>query len=224
MKDNKQTNLKKETKKHLIEAVIAYIAFCGLSFASRFVPPLFLLVVVGGIAFPLIWAKFTRSWASMGFTWRNLGYALLWGLGGGLVVVIYIFIEFGRDYTSPPLLGLQLAVGIPIWILIMSPFQEFFFRGWLQPRFQDAMGKWAGLLITSVCFAVWHFFPPFEGTPTSTLPVTSIFGFLSCFGLGMLWGYIFQRTDNIVAPWLSHTLGGIALLLTGVMSFIQYTP
>ena len=228
MKINDQTDSKRETKKPLIEAVIAYIVFCGLSFLSRFAPAMFLLVVVSGIVFPLIWAKFTKSWRSIGFTRQNLKYALLWGLGGGLVsivyVIVYLFIEFGKVYFSPPMLGLQLIFGIPIWILVLSPFQEFFFRGWLQPRFQDAMGKWTGLFVTSLCFSVWHFFPPFEGTPTSTLPVSSVLGFLSCFGLGVLWGYTFQRTDNIVAPWLSHALGGIALVVTGVMSFVRYTP
>lgn len=122
------------------------------------------------------------------------------------------------------MLGLQLAVGIPIWILITSPFQEFFFRGWLQPRFQDAIGKWTGLFVTSLCFMVWHFLPPFEGTATSVVPITSVGGILSTFGLGMLWGYLFQRTENIVAPWLAHALAGIALVLIGMMSFIQYTP
>jgi len=28
-------------------------------------------------------------------------------------------------------LGLELAVGVPLWLLVASPFQEFFFRGWL---------------------------------------------------------------------------------------------
>jgi len=64
--------------------------------------------------------------------------------------------------------------------------------------------------VASLCFSVWHFFPLFEGTPTSTLPVTSVLSFLSCFGFDALWGYIFQRTDNVVTTWLSHALGGIA--------------
>jgi len=224
MKTNNQTNSKKETKKYLIEAVIAYVVFCGLSVSSRFVPPVFFLVVVSGIAFPLVWAKLTRDWVSIGFTRRNLGQALLWGLGAGLVSIVYIVIMFGRGYSSPPMLGLQLAIGIPIWVLIMSPFQEFFFRGWLQPRFQDAMGKWIGLFVTSLCFTLWHFCPPLEGTVTSTLPITSVIGILSTFGFGMLFGYIFQHTDNIVAPWLAHALAGITLVLIGMMGFIQYTP
>ena len=224
MRSSNQTNPKREIQRHLIEAIIAYVAFCGLSVLSRFVAPVFLLVVVSGIAFPLVWAMLTRSWSSIGFTRRNLGQALLWGLGAGLVFTLYIYISLPEEPSFSPMLGLQLAIGIPIWILIMSPFQEFFFRGWIQPRFQDAMGKRIGLAVTSFCFALWHLFPPFEGTPTSTIPVSSVSGFLSTLALGLLMGYVFQRTDNIVAPWLAHALAGISVVFFGMMSFIQYTP
>jgi len=41
-------------------------------------------------------------------------------------------------------------------------------------------------------------------------------------GMGFLLGYIFQRTGNMVAPWLAHVLAGLALVLTGAMTFVQY--
>jgi hypothetical protein len=64
------------TKRPLVEALIAYAAFCGLSVLSRLVPPLFFLVIVCGIAFPLIWGRVTRDWAAMGFTRQKLAQAL----------------------------------------------------------------------------------------------------------------------------------------------------
>lgn len=228
MKTTNQTNSKKETQRHLVEAIIAYVAFCGLSVLSRFVLPVFLLVMVFGLAFPLLWAKFAREWTSIGFKRRNRKKALLWGFVAGLIGMIYAFIYSVitsiEEWSVPPMLGLQLALGIPIWILIMSPFQEFLFRGWLQPRFQDSIGKWAGLFVTSICFTLWHFCPPLESTATATIPITSVGGVLSTFGLGMLFGYVFQRTDNIVAPWLAHAFSGVGLILAGTLSFIQYTP
>jgi len=106
----------------------------------------------------------------------------------------------------------------------MSPFQEFFFRGWLQPRLQVVMGKWLGLIVTSLAFTAWHFFPPLEGTLTTTLPLGSPIGILSTFLAGLLFGYIHQRTENILAPWLAHAIAGIGLVLIGEMTFIQYVP
>lgn len=221
--ESKQRNPRQETQRHLVEAVLAYVAFCGLSVLSRFFLPIFPLVIVSGIAFPLLWAKFKRGWSSIGFTRRNLGQTLLWGLGAGLVTSLIGFLT-AEERSFAPMLGLQLGVGIPIWLLIMSPFQEFFFRGWMQPRFQSALGKWGGLLGANLCFTLWHLFPPFVGTSTSSLPVNTLPGMVGAFGVGLVFGYSFQRTDNIVAPWLAHALGGIALVSIGAMSFIQYTP
>jgi membrane protease YdiL (CAAX protease family) len=106
----------------------------------------------------------------------------------------------------------------------MSPFQEFFFRGWLQPRLQILTGKWVGLGTTSLAFALWHYFPQLEGTPTTTLPLGSTLGLLSIVLAGLLFGYIYQRTENIFAPWLAHAIAGITLVLIGEMIFIQYIP
>jgi len=213
------------TKRPLAEALIAYAAFCGLSAASRFVPPLFFLVVVCGIAFPLIWGRMTQDWAAMGFTRQRLGQSLAWGLGASLLGVLYITLSAWNDpFPEPPLLGLQLALGIPLALLILSPFQEFFFRGWLQPRFEASLGRRIGLLMTALGFALWHVLPPFEGSPTSALAFTSIESILTTVGMGLLFGYIFQRTRSIVAPWLAHVLWAVALIPVGAATFVQYSP
>lgn len=214
----------REKSRALLEAVVAYTGFCGIGLISRFVPVVFLLFLAFGITFPILWAKFSKDWGAIGFTKRNLGKALLWGLGTGVVWGGYTCAAFREDQPLPPLWGLQLLVAFPVWLLVMSPFQEFFFRGWLQPRLQVAVGRWWGLVVTSLAFVVWHFFPQLEGTMTTTLPLSSLIGIISIFTAGLLFGYIYQRTDNIVAPWLAHAVGGIVLVLIGRMSFLQYTP
>ena len=106
----------------------------------------------------------------------------------------------------------------------MSPFQEFLFRGWLQPRLQAALGRWPGLVAAALAFAGWHYFPPLEKTMTSTLPVSTPLGTVSAVALGLLMGYVYDRSRNMVAPWLGHALAGMALVLTGTLSFVHYTP
>jgi len=219
-----QIGQKKKIQRNLIEAVVAYIAFCGLGFLSRLFPLLFLLFVIYGIVFPLAWAKFSGRWFAIGFRKNNFKKALLWGVIAGVVWGVYTYVVFGVDQSLPPLWALQVAIAVPFWFLIMSPFQEFFFRGWLQPKVQSAFGKPAGLIITSLAFTLWHFFPQLEGTPTSTLPISSPIGILSTFLAGLLFGYIYQRTENIITPWVAHALGGVALVLMGMMSFFKYIP
>jgi len=220
-----RTGSHRSTQRSLIEAAGAFAAFCGLSLVSRLVLPVFLLVVIAGIAFPLVWARLRGDWAAIGFTRRRIGQALLWGAGAGLLGVVYVYVGARNDpLPAPPMLGLQLAVGIPVAFLILSPFQEFFFRGWLQPRLETALGRWIGLLVTSVGFSLWHLLPPFEGTPTSQLSVSSLEGILTTLGMGLVFGYAFQRTRNIVAPWLAHALMIIAAVAVGGMTFVQYAP
>ncbi len=208
----------------LVEGAIGYGLFCALGLASRFLPALFLLFVAYGILFPLVWAKKSGDWQALGFSRQNLSTALLWGAAAGSLWAIYTYLFFGQDGALPPLWGLQIAIAAPIWLLVMSPFQEFFFRGWLQPRLEAVAGSWPGLGLTAVLFTLWHFFPQLEGTATATLPLSSPLGVVSMLLAGLLFGAIFQRTRNIVAPWLAHALGGITLVIIGEMSFIQYVP
>jgi membrane protease YdiL (CAAX protease family) len=211
-------------KKPLVEALIGYGLFCALGLASRFVPGVFVLFVAYGLVFPLVWTGLAHDWRALGFSRRNLLSALAWGLVCGIGWSVYTYVLFRQNRSLPPLWGLQVAIALPIWLLVMSPFQEFFFRGWLQPRLQAVTGKWVGLGITALAFALWHFAPQLEGTPTTTLPLGSLLGLGSIVLAGLLFGYVFQKTENIVAPWLAHAMGGIALVLIGEMTFIQYVP
>ena len=205
-------------RKALTEAVVALLAFCGLSLLSRLVTPVFLLVVGAGLFFPLVWGVFTRDWRTMGFTRRNVGPALIWGAGSGILLMVVIW--FTTEHKLASFFALQLIVGIPIWLLIMSPFQEFFFRGWLQPRFEKSLGFWPGLVVTSVSFAVWHLCPAFE--EAQIVPIMSVFGMTLTTVMGLVFGYVFRRTGNIVAPWIAHILAGLTLVLSGAMTFVRY--
>jgi membrane protease YdiL (CAAX protease family) len=208
----------------LVEASVGYGAFCALGTLSRFIPAVFVLFVAYGIALPLVWAALSRNWRALGFSRRHLGSALIWGGAAGMAWAVYTYLIFQQGGPLPQLWGIQVILALPVWLLVMSPFQELFFRGWLQPRLQTVLGKWAGLGITAVAFTVWHFFPELEGTATATLPLSSAAGLISTLLAGLLFGYIFQRADNILAPWLAHAIGGIALVLIGRMSFVQYIP
>ncbi len=211
-------DIQRTQNKALVEATLALLAFYGLSLLSRFFAPIFLLVVGIGLFFPLLWGVFTKDWKTMGFTRRNMGQAVLWGTGSGVLLMAIIW--FTTEHKLAPFFALQLIVGIPIWLLIISPFQEFFFRGWLQPRFEKSLGKWLGLVATSVGFAVWHLCPPVE--QAQIVPITSLSGMAFTAVMGLVFGYIFQRAGNIIAPWLAHVLTGLTLVLSGAMTFVQY--
>ena len=201
----------------LIEAVIGALVFCAISLLSFIVPIALPLMVLVGIALPLAWGWRTGTWVSMGFTGQNAASAIRWGLVAGVASGLIGFIVL-PERSLPPNLGLELAVGVPLWLLVASPFQEFFFRGWLQPRLEDRLGKAVGLLAATAGFTVWHYCWPLGAE--SSVPLATIEGLAATFGAGLIYGYSFQRTGSILAPWLAHALSGVAFLIMGAGSLV----
>ncbi len=198
--------------------IIGFVVFCGISQLSHLYYPLFGLVVIAGILFPLAWGGFTRNWKGIGFSRQNLGKALFWGICAGIVsslagLAVLQERAFVRD------LGQQLLIGIPLWILVISPFQEFFFRGWLQSGLTENLGKWWGLVISTVCFTAWHYLSPISDL--ATFPLASTGGIISTFAAGLAFGYAYQMSKNIIAPWLGHLISGIVFIIIGAMDFVQ---
>jgi membrane protease YdiL (CAAX protease family) len=67
---------------------------------------------------------------------------------------------------------------------------------------------------------LWHLCPGFE--QAQIVPNLSVSGMAFTLAMGLLFGYVFRRTGNIVAPWLAHVLAGLTLVLSGAMTFVQY--
>lgn len=213
MKSQRQKN-----NSQFIQAIVGFLIFSGLSLLSQVVYPIFGLVTLLGITFPLIWGKFIGTWAEIGFTGKNIKSAFLWGTLGGILTSL-IGIAVLPELSVPSKLGLQLAIGIPVWAILASPFQEFFFRGWLQTRFENRLGNWWGLLLANTCFTLWHYAAPFVSE--TTVPLKSPLGAFATFGAGLVYSYVFQRTKNIIAPWFAHLLSGITFIVAGAMNFTQ---
>lgn len=217
---------KLKNKRDLIESMVVLCIFFIISYLSRFVVPLFALVVLLGIVFPLIWAKVKKDWTSIGFTKKSTGRAFIWGLGSSIIIFLYLLFDgFKSMPTFTDMLGLKLAVNVPAWIIIVAPFQEFFFRGWLQTKLQKSIGKWLGFIAASIVFTLWHYIPPFEGSATSNISIYSVAGFFTILVLGFIWGFVYLiSNNNIIAPWISHTMAGIVSVIIGKWSILQINP
>jgi membrane protease YdiL (CAAX protease family) len=156
----------------------------------------------------------------MGFTGQRWAQALGWGIGTGLVSCLVGFLTVSERSLAPDA-GLQLAAGVPMWLLVASPFQEFFFRGWLQPRWESVLGQRWGLLVGTVGFTAWHYLLPiFGSSPGSSFPLYTVQGLAATFAAGLLYGYGFQRTRSILTPWLAHAVAGILFVALGSGSFL----
>lgn len=218
MPDSSRVSVAGKSRPRLVLIIVGYVAFCGISLLSRWVYPLFALVVLVGITLPLAWGGFTKEWAAMGFSRRDLRKALLWGVGAGIVSSI-AGLAVLKERSVASNLGLQLLMGIPFWLLVISPFQEFFFRGWMQSGLEEVWGGWWGLVIGNVCFTAWHYVSPI--VDMATLPLASSGGLVATFVAGLAYGYAFNRSQNVIAPWLGHAVSGVVFVVVGAMDFGQ---
>jgi membrane protease YdiL (CAAX protease family) len=95
----------------------------------------------------------------------------------------------------------ELALAVPLAVLVVPFFEEVVFRGFLQPLLVQNLGDRGGVVATSAVFGLLH-------GPSASLPI---------FGLSLILGGVMLRTQRLLAPCLIHMLhnGLMVFLLLG---------
>jgi membrane protease YdiL (CAAX protease family) len=202
----------KERGQILLQAFGAYTGFCLLCVLGHWVYAFFGLAVVAGIAIPLIWAARRGCWSAIRLTgWARMS---IWGWGvlGGAATSAIGLVVIG-DLSVPPRLGLQLAIGVPLWAFVAVPFQELLFRGWLQVRLEEALGARWGLAAVTIAFTLWHYLAPLSDQ--TSFPLKTPLGFVATLAAGWIYGVSAQQSKSVLSAWLAHTLSGIAFIAVG---------
>jgi membrane protease YdiL (CAAX protease family) len=85
-----------------------------------------------------------------------------------------------------------VLAGIFTLAVVVAPLtEEFFFRGFTLPALRRFSGRWGAILLTSGFFALIH---------------PGINSFLPIFVLGFLLGYLYEKTQSLVAPIAVHVI------------------
>ncbi|MGF1514284.1 MAG: lysostaphin resistance A-like protein [Elainellaceae cyanobacterium] len=137
----------------------------------------------------------------------------LWGLGGYFAAVPLVIgvslvnqqIWQGRG-GSNPLLEIVLNESDPVALglffftaAVAAPiFEEFLFRGFLLPSLTRYMAVWPAIALSAFIFAAAH------------LSVSEV---LPLMVLGMVLGFVYTRSRNLLAPMLLHSLWNSATML-----------
>jgi membrane protease YdiL (CAAX protease family) len=142
---------------------------------------------------------------------------ILWGIGGyftALPLVVLISLVNQKIWQghggSNPLLPLALeskdTVALSIFFLmaaIAAPvFEEILFRGFLLPSLTRYVPVWGAIALSSVIFAVAHL------SLAEVLPLTM---------LGMVLGFVYARSQNLLSSMLLHSLWNSGTLLSLVI-------
>jgi len=121
------------------------------------------------------------------------GAVVLIGASYGLDTVFSIF-DISRA-TNP---AVEVGDGNPgylltmviVSILVVAPAEELLFRGVVQSRLRESWGAWPAIILATTLFGLLHLF--------------GIRYIVSAAILGVLLGYLYERTDNIVVPIIVH--------------------
>jgi hypothetical protein len=111
---------------------------------------------------------------------------------------------------------------ITVMIFFVGPVEELIFRGISQGSFREYFSVHTSVIVTSVLFGLIHF-PSIE----SQSPVEIGSYVLITVVLGIVLGYVYEKTEDILVPILMHGIYNSVLLLflyfreeIGIMSFV----
>ncbi len=145
---------------------------------------------------------------------------LLWAIGGYVAalslvfasaVLLTIFQVQPETSNQAAELGMEnpelLLWLVPISILVVAPGEELLFRGVVQGRLREAYVARIAIPLTAALFALVHYFS-LTGGAGARLTAIAILFFPS-----LVFGYAYERTQNLLVPILIHGVYNSTLVL-----------
>lgn len=178
-----------------------------------------------------------RTAAAVGLHERHRSRALL--LGTTVMSVIFA-IGFAAQYLAlagenpsfvlagiDPKTGMAGGVAFALWLVfgnvINSFMEEGLFRGLMIPHFRRRMGFWQANTLQAVLFSIWHVVWPIKSYLTGQADLASASGEAAMLMFatavsGLVFGYLYMKTDSLWAPWIAHTINNSVLNLLHIQS------
>ncbi|MCD4703839.1 MAG: CPBP family intramembrane metalloprotease [Methanosarcinaceae archaeon] len=137
--------------------------------------------------------------AQLGLTSDRIWTYLLISLVVGLLVAGGEYLTIHPGYLIPELTGINLLKLSLVMFLFVGLVEELIFRSVLQTRLETVIGEWGGLVVTSALFGLMH---SGYGTPYEMLYTALV---------GLLLGYMFQRTRSLPLVTMIHGFANVFL-------------
>jgi membrane protease YdiL (CAAX protease family) len=173
-----------------------------------------------------VWAC-GRKLRDIGFHTRFLAKALLIAAVSFLSLYIVAFItqiivlrSTGEDASFvlsavDPKTGMSGGFLFAIWLLVAnlvnSAMEEGLFRGTMIRHFLIRFSGWGAILLQAGLFALWHMSWParllLDGQASASQVVFEALSLLISTSIaGIVYGYLYFKTDNLWSPFLAHTI------------------
>jgi membrane protease YdiL (CAAX protease family) len=101
---------------------------------------------------------------------------------------------------------------IPLQLLFVGPAEELLFRGVVQGLLRRSFGVVPGIVFASLLFGLGHVFALSAGDAWTMVFLTA--------SLGLILGVLYEYTESILVPVLTHALWNATLFLTQYLSAV----
>lgn len=160
-------------------------------------------------------ARETRRYLVAGLVASFLAAFLQIAITDAIVPAIELSPGFAEYSGLGQVTGIGLLVGTVLSLVLIGPAEEFLFRGVIQGRLRESLGPESTIGIASLIFALFHVYPVVLLSP----PLAVIAHMAAYYTLmGVIFGWVYHRTDNLVAPALVHGTFNAALFATGLLA------
>jgi uncharacterized protein len=147
------------------------------------------LILGAGIVAPLWYIRITKQRiASIGLTLTHWKKAVAYGLFLACVSVPW---RLAGTHISTIEFGVLVSTGISL--MMTSFFEEVFFRGFIQTRFEKAYGAVPAIIVSALTFSLYHL-----GYPDYRNPNLLFVLFL----VGLFFAVAFRITNNVITSFL----------------------
>ncbi|HEY8889509.1 MAG TPA: CPBP family intramembrane glutamic endopeptidase [Clostridium sp.] len=153
---------------------------------------------------PILIMKKVRkeTWATTGVSKHNYKESILIGAILGIITLV-IVILYSSTSLSVIRGNLNLSAFWALFNFAVAGFaEEFMYRGYLQIRLMEWIGKWKGLILTSMVMALIHI--P-QRMAYGLSPNEAIISAVLLIPMSLIMGYTMIKTENILAPGIYHT-------------------
>jgi membrane protease YdiL (CAAX protease family) len=187
------------------------------------------LVAIQGLGFPLVallYFRYTgrslRAFVPVAIpSLRDLGVTVAGWVGAIVITPLVASVAIGLANQQPA----SNAAGetaqqnpeivpflIPLVFLLNAPGEELLFRGVIQGLIRERFSAWAAIGLTTAAFAPLHIIA-LIGSPTAALLTIVIISVPS-----IVFGTVYELTDNLVVPSLVHALFNSTLFAGAYLS------
>jgi membrane protease YdiL (CAAX protease family) len=184
-----------------------------------------------GLVVAYVWAC-GRKLRDIGFHIRELVKALAIALiaMGGLILL-----TFGTQLIALRVAGVKASIGFAavdpktgmsggllfgLWLFLSnfvnSAMEEGLFRGLMLRHFRIPYRPWGAILLQALLFALWHLNWPVKhllmgGASVGEAAAEAGTLLLGTAISGIVYGYMYHKTDNLWAPYVAHTINNTFL-------------